>query len=225
MKLKTLATMALVGALLIGGSAANAVDNQADWTTTLNVKLALLNKLGTDSLHVDVDSSAGALTLKGTVDKRETRELAEAVAKSVSGVKSVQNDLLLEASEANPNKAGVAAGEADPGAPRAGQEDGLGWAQDRHGVSQRRGDSPVRQRFHRRSTRGGGQGRQGRLWRDQGPRRPQGVSFPDGGVQGIGPLGKARADHLVSEALSGLPIGFGGRRRGGFYPRRDPPPG
>ena len=113
MKLKTLATMALVGALLIGGSAANAVDNQADWTTTLNVKLALLNKLGTDSLHVDVDSSAGALTLKGTVDKRETRELAEAVAKSVSGVKSVQNDLLLEASEANPNKAGVAAGEAE----------------------------------------------------------------------------------------------------------------
>jgi hypothetical protein len=41
--------------VLIGGSAAYAADNQADWATTLNVKLALLTKLGTDSLHVDVD--------------------------------------------------------------------------------------------------------------------------------------------------------------------------
>jgi osmotically-inducible protein OsmY len=113
MKRKTFAEIALVCALLIGGSAANAADNQADWTTTLNVKLALLNKLGTDSLHVDVDSNAGALTLKGTVDKRETRELAETVARSVADVKSVQNDILLEASVANPDKVDVAAGEAE----------------------------------------------------------------------------------------------------------------
>jgi len=112
-RLNTLAKMFLVGALLIGGSVANAADNKADWTTTLNVKLALLEKLGTDSLHVDVDSNAGALTLKGTVDKRETRELAATVAKSVASVKSVQNDILVEASVANPNKTGVAAGEAE----------------------------------------------------------------------------------------------------------------
>lgn len=113
MTLKMLAKMALVGVLLIGGSAANAAGNKADWTTTLNVKLALLDKLGTDSLQVDVDSDAGALTLKGTVDKRETRELAETVAKSVAGVATVKNDILLAASEANPNKTGVAAGEAE----------------------------------------------------------------------------------------------------------------
>jgi hypothetical protein len=53
MNSKTLAKIALIGALLIGGSAAQAADNQADWTVTLNVKLALLDKLGTDSLHVD----------------------------------------------------------------------------------------------------------------------------------------------------------------------------
>ena len=52
MKMKTLVKTILIGAVLIGGTAANAADNQADWTTTLNVKLALLNKLGTDSLHV-----------------------------------------------------------------------------------------------------------------------------------------------------------------------------
>jgi osmotically-inducible protein OsmY len=113
MQLKTLVKIALVGAVLIGGSAANAAENQADWTTTLNVKLALLNKLGTDSLHVDVDSTAGALTLKGTVDKRETRELAQTIAESVAGVTSVKNDILLEASVENPDKADVAAGEAE----------------------------------------------------------------------------------------------------------------
>ena len=113
MKLKTLATMTLVGAFLLTGSAANAGDNQTDLTTKLSVKLALLGKLGVDSLHVDVDANGGALTLKGTVGKRETRELAETIAESVAGVTSVNNELQLEASAANPNKVGVAAGEAE----------------------------------------------------------------------------------------------------------------
>ena len=113
MKRNTFAKMALIGTLLVGGSAAQAAETQADWTTTLNVKLALLQKLGTDSLKVDVDANAGALMLKGTVNKRETRELAETVAQTVVGVKSVKNDITLASSEANPNKVGVAVGEAE----------------------------------------------------------------------------------------------------------------
>lgn len=113
MKLKMLAGVALLGAVLLGASAANAADNKADWTTTLNVKLLLLEKLGTDSLHVEVESTDGALTLTGTVDKRETRELAATVAKTVAGVTTVKNDILLAANEANPNKTGVATGEAE----------------------------------------------------------------------------------------------------------------
>jgi len=113
MKLKNLARMILVGAVLTGGSAAFAADNQADWTTTLSVKLQLLEKLGTDSLHVDVDTVADHLTLTGTVNKRETRELAETIAKSVPSVKGVKNDILLAASEANPSKTSVAAGETE----------------------------------------------------------------------------------------------------------------
>ncbi len=113
MKLKTLSKIALVSAVSIGASAAYAAENKADWTTTLGVKLALLEKLGTDSLHVEVDSNAGALTLAGTVGKRETRELAETIAKSVDGVKSVKNDLRLEANVANPSKTSVTAGEAE----------------------------------------------------------------------------------------------------------------
>lgn len=110
---KTIATMTLVGGLLVGGNVAQAADNQADWSTTLNVKLALLEKLGTDSMQVDVDSVAGAVKLQGTVDKRETMELASTIAKSVSGVKSVDNELHLQAALDNPSKSGAAATEAE----------------------------------------------------------------------------------------------------------------
>jgi hyperosmotically inducible protein len=113
MKTKTLVKILLVGALLIGGSAVYAADNQADWTTTLSVKLALLNKLGTDTLRVDVETNLGAVTLKGTVNKRETRELAQSIAKEVVGVKSIDNKILLAASEATASKTAVAAGEAE----------------------------------------------------------------------------------------------------------------
>ena len=113
MNFKTFAKIALIGALLIGGSAAQAADTQADWTVTLSVKLTLLQKLGIDSLHVDVDTTAGDVTLTGTVGKRETLELAQSVAKSVEGVKSVKNSLHVEANVENPSQAAVAAGETE----------------------------------------------------------------------------------------------------------------
>lgn len=85
----------------------------ADWKTKLQVKMALLEKLGTDSLRVEVTSREGEVGLSGVVEKRETKELAETVAQSVTAVTSVLNDIRLEASVDNPNKAGVAAGEAE----------------------------------------------------------------------------------------------------------------
>lgn len=114
--LNKLAKMVLVGLLLFGVTAftpAGASENQADSTTKLKVKLALLEKLGTDSLHVEVDANEGDLILRGMVDKRETAELATSVSKSVSGVKSVKNEIVLEAMEANPSKAARIAGEAE----------------------------------------------------------------------------------------------------------------
>lgn len=113
MKPKNLACLALICASWMGASAAFAVDEPADVTTKLNVELTLLTKLGADSLHVDVEAVAGAVTLAGTVDKRETRELAESITKSVAGVTSVENEILLAASEADPHKTGVAVGEVE----------------------------------------------------------------------------------------------------------------
>lgn len=111
MKLTSFFKLVLIGAVLTLGAAgvATAADHdknhttgtQADWTTTLNVKLALLNKLGTDSLHIDVDSMGNKVTLSGMVDKRETSELATTVAKSVKGVTSVNNNVKVEATAAN----------------------------------------------------------------------------------------------------------------------------
>lgn len=114
---KSVVTMIAVGMMLIAGGVASAqhddAHEKANWTTTLNVKLALLNKLGNDSLRIDVTTNAGNVNLTGMVNKRETLELAETVAKSVSGVKGVHNDLKLLANEQNPSTASVAAGEAE----------------------------------------------------------------------------------------------------------------
>lgn len=113
MKLNTFARTALIVAMMVGGTAAQASENQADWTTTLSVKLALLEKLGTDSLRIEVETTEGVVTLKGTVEKRETLELAQSVSKSVAGVKSMKSDLHLEANVENPSQAAVAAGETE----------------------------------------------------------------------------------------------------------------
>lgn len=93
MKTKIATVLALVGALTLGASGARADESQANWTTTLKVKLALLEKLGTDALRIDVDTNAGAVHLGGTVSERETAELASTVTRSVAGVQSVDNDL------------------------------------------------------------------------------------------------------------------------------------
>ena len=125
MRLTSLGKLALIGIALIGATAAQAATTaqpttaakaeatEADWTTTLNVKLALLRKLGTDTLHLDVNSLGGTVRLAGTVDKRETKELAGTVAFSVRGVYRVENAIRLEAAVANPSQAGAAVGEAD----------------------------------------------------------------------------------------------------------------
>jgi hyperosmotically inducible periplasmic protein len=66
----------------------------SDATLTTKVHTALANDVGMRTLtKINVDSSNGVVTLKGEVDSPDTRRRAEEVAKKVSGVSSVRNEL------------------------------------------------------------------------------------------------------------------------------------
>ncbi len=72
--------------------------------TELKVRAALLEKLGTDALGIKVTVVGDKVTLTGAVSKRSTEELAEEVARSVEGVKKVDNRLeVVEGAQASGN--------------------------------------------------------------------------------------------------------------------------
>jgi hyperosmotically inducible periplasmic protein len=64
---------------------------------TGKVKSALAADVGLKTLKIDVDSdsSTGVVTLKGRVDSDDTKRRAEKIAKEVSGVKQVKNQLTV----------------------------------------------------------------------------------------------------------------------------------
>ena len=64
---------------------------------TTKVKTALAKDEGLKTLtNIDVDSKDGVVTLKGKVDSADLKKKAGEVAKKVSGVKSVKNELKVE---------------------------------------------------------------------------------------------------------------------------------
>jgi osmotically-inducible protein OsmY len=95
---KTIITVLALTCSLLAANAVLASGDASDAMTTLKVKIQLLTKLGIDARSIDVDTEGGAVSLGGTVDKRETRELAGEVAAAVKGVASVDNNLQLESS-------------------------------------------------------------------------------------------------------------------------------
>ena len=67
---------------------------------TGKVKSALAADVGLGTLtSIDVDSDNGVVTLKGHVDSADKKAKAEEVAKKVEGVKSVKNQLRVEAKD------------------------------------------------------------------------------------------------------------------------------
>lgn len=67
----------------------------ADALLGLEVRGRLLDRLGWDGLKVGVEVNGDAVTLDGEVQERATQELAEEVALSVDGVRSVDNRLTV----------------------------------------------------------------------------------------------------------------------------------
>ena len=74
---------------------ANNREAVSDATLTGKVKSALATDVGLKTVTgINVDSDkGGVVTLKGRVDSADVKKRAEAVAKKVSGVKSVKNQL------------------------------------------------------------------------------------------------------------------------------------
>lgn len=82
-----------------GSSSSDADSGGGKHAVGLRVKLELLQKLGSDAMHVDVEADGGEVVLGGEVKKRATAELAEEVARKVDGVRSVKNDIKVAGQE------------------------------------------------------------------------------------------------------------------------------
>lgn len=68
-----------------------------DAALTTKVHTALMNNVGLNTLRsINVDSDKGIVTLKGRVDSQETRNRAAEVARRVSGVTEVKNELRVK---------------------------------------------------------------------------------------------------------------------------------
>jgi hyperosmotically inducible protein len=85
--------VAALGALLSLGAGAAA--QNSDTAITASVKARLADDAALKASHIDVKTSNGDVTLKGTVDNVDAKTLAINDAKQVQGVASVENDLRL----------------------------------------------------------------------------------------------------------------------------------
>ncbi len=123
MRTKLVFIPVLLGALLAGACASTVPTRQSsagaegireqdvsDARLEADVRLALLEKLGEDGLGVTVEADDGRVRLIGAVDERSTQELAEEVAKSVPGVRKVDNHLIARQESPESTTAGRAAG-------------------------------------------------------------------------------------------------------------------
>ncbi len=67
-----------------------------DAEITAKVKAAIFSEPGLKSLQISVDTVKGVVTLSGSADSLANSDRAKALAAAVSGVKEVQNQLVLK---------------------------------------------------------------------------------------------------------------------------------
>lgn len=126
--LRRSSSLVLLWLLFAASTSTPAVHADDDVETTslrleLKIKMTLLDKLGVDGLRVETRASdAGRVVLAGEVKKRETRELAADVAKSVEGVREVVNEIRVEGQDDQPETVGAAVAEAEREVKDAGLE-------------------------------------------------------------------------------------------------------
>jgi len=66
-----------------------------DATVTAKVKSALIAEPNLKAMSIDVDTTAGVVTLKGTTVNFEQKQKAEQLASTIEGVRSVRNELVV----------------------------------------------------------------------------------------------------------------------------------
>jgi hyperosmotically inducible periplasmic protein len=71
-------------------------ENIDDSNTTAAVKAQLAREKVSSLLRIDVDTTDGVVALNGTVESAEQKSRAEQIARGVSGVKSVVNNLQVQ---------------------------------------------------------------------------------------------------------------------------------
>lgn len=67
-----------------------------DAEITAKVKAAIFAEPGLTSLQINVDTNKGVVTLSGSIDSVPGSDRAKALAKAISGVKAVNNHLVLK---------------------------------------------------------------------------------------------------------------------------------
>ena len=89
-----LIVLALSGCQAITGRTAG--QNLDDTNTTAAVKAQLARDKVSTLTRIDVDTTDGVVSLNGTVESAEQRARAEQIARGVSGVKRVINNLQVQ---------------------------------------------------------------------------------------------------------------------------------
>jgi osmotically-inducible protein OsmY len=77
-----------------GGTAVNRTIDDA--TTTTRIKTALLNDPVIDATQIDVETSAGVVTLTGVVKSKEEEAKAVELTRRVAGVRDVKSALKIQ---------------------------------------------------------------------------------------------------------------------------------
>ncbi len=67
-----------------------------DSEITAKVKAAVFSEPGLKTLQISVDTVKGVVTLSGSVDSQQNSDKAKTLASAVSGVKAVENKLVIK---------------------------------------------------------------------------------------------------------------------------------
>jgi osmotically-inducible protein OsmY len=93
--LKSLTLALVLTAPLVTACGKTVGDTIDDTTITTRVKTAMLNDPAVGGLRIDVDTFKGAVTLSGGVKSQAEREQAITLARRVSGVTEVKDNLQI----------------------------------------------------------------------------------------------------------------------------------